>query len=145
MTPDINVLVAASRADHVHNGIAYRWLTASLRAAANGARFDLLPMTIAGFLRLVTNERIFPDATPIEAAVEFIDALLDAPGVDVLALGGEWRTLQRMLLDEGLSGNAIPDAWIAAAVRANGCHLVTFDRGFRRLLGKRELTVLAAR
>jgi len=145
MTPDINVLIAASRADHVHHGIARRWLTKALRASSSGARLDVMPMAIAGFFRLVTHERVFPDPTPLEAAVAFIDALLSAPGVDVLALGTEWETLKRSVLDEGLTGNAIPDAWIAAAVRANNAHLVTFDRGFRRLLGKRELTILPTR
>ena len=143
MTPDINVLVAASRTDHVHHRTAYRWLTAALRASASGARLDLMPMVIVGFLRLVTHERVFPDPTPIDRAVEFVDALLSAPGVDILALGTEWPTLQRLVLDEALRGNAIPDAWIAATVQANASHLVTFDKGFKRLLGKRQLTVLA--
>jgi toxin-antitoxin system PIN domain toxin len=143
MTPDINVLLAASRADHVHHRVARRWLTAALCAASNGARFEVMPMVTAGFLRLATNKRVFPDPMPIETAVEFVEALLSAPGVDVLTLGTEWPTLQRLVLDEGLTGSAISDAWIAAAVRANNAHLVTFDRGFRRLLGKRDLTILS--
>jgi toxin-antitoxin system PIN domain toxin len=144
MTPDINVLVAASRSDHVHHRVANRWLNEALLAAANGARFDVLPMVIAGFLRLVTHDRVFPHPTPVHRAVEFIEALLSSPGVDVIALGAEWPTLARLVLDDRLTGNAVPDAWIAAAVRTNGGHLVTFDRGFRRLLGKRELTLLAS-
>src|SRR5262245_36950466 len=91
MTPDVNVLVAASRADHVHHHVAHRWLTQALRASATGSRLDVMPMVIVGFLRLVTHERVFPDPTPIDAAVEFIDALLSAPGVDVLALGASGR------------------------------------------------------
>src|SRR4030095_11665588 len=142
-TPDINVLVAASRADHVHHRIANRWLNGAITAAATGSRLDVLPMVIAGFLQLVTNNRVFPEPTPLDRAVEFIEALLSTPGVDVLALGAEWPTLHRLVLDEGLTGNAIPDAWIAAAVRANNTHLVTFDRDFRNLLSKRELTVLS--
>jgi predicted nucleic acid-binding protein len=66
MTPDINVLVAASRADHVHHRVARRWLDEALAAAASGARFDVLPMVIASFLRLVTHHRVFPDPTPID-------------------------------------------------------------------------------
>lgn len=37
---------------------------------------------------------------------------------------------------------SIIGAWIAAAVRTIGGHLVTFHEGFRRLLGNAELTVL---
>jgi hypothetical protein len=33
-------------------------------------------MVAAGFLRLVTNVRVFPDPSPIKEAVAFIDALL---------------------------------------------------------------------
>jgi predicted nucleic acid-binding protein len=44
--------------------------------------------------------------------------------------------------EHDLTGNGVPDAWIAAAVHANHEHLVTFDRGFARLLARRELTIL---
>lgn len=44
--------------------------------------------------------------------------------------------------EHDLAANDLMDAWIAAAVRVLGSHLVTFDRGFRRLLSRNELTVL---
>lgn len=94
MTPDINVLVAASRADHPHHTKA------------------------------------------------LIDALLAVPGVEILEGGREWPTLRRLCMEGKLAGNAIPDAWIAAAVKINSGRLVTFDRGFTALLGKSELTLL---
>ncbi len=97
-----------------------------------------------GFLRLVTNTRVFPDPTPIDVATEFLDALLSAPGVEIPSLGREWPLLRHLIIEQSLSGNAIPDAWIAAAIRANNGHLVTFDRGFTKLLSRREVTVLTA-
>jgi uncharacterized protein len=57
--------------------------------------------------------------------------------------GREWPGLKQLSIDHALAANDIPDAWIAAAVRTAGSHLVTFDRGFRRLLGRAELTILA--
>ncbi len=78
----------------------------------------------------------------IADAISFIDALLSVPGVEVSELGREWPTLRQLCIDQALSANDVPDAWIAAAVRATGSHLVTFDRGFSRLLGRSELTVL---
>ena len=39
-------------------------------------------------------------------------------------------------------GNAIPDAWIAAAAQSHRVHLVTFDKGFRRLMKASLVTVL---
>jgi predicted nucleic acid-binding protein len=44
--------------------------------------------------------------------------------------------------DHHLAANAITDAWIAAAVKTLGSHLVTFDREFASLLGRSQLTVL---
>ena len=41
-----------------------------------------------------------------------------------------------------LTGNDIPDAWIAAAVLAHHDHLVSFDKGFRRFLKANEFTLL---
>jgi len=43
----------------------------------------LLPMIAAGFLRLVTNPRVFSEPDSAEDAIAFIDALLDSPGVDL--------------------------------------------------------------
>jgi predicted nucleic acid-binding protein len=54
----------------------------------------------------------------------------------------EAGALRRLCLDGALSGNAIPDAWIAAAVKVMNGRLVTLDRGFTRLLSKSELLLL---
>jgi toxin-antitoxin system PIN domain toxin len=142
MTPDINVLVAASRVDHPHYATAREWLDEAIAACETGSSIEVLPMVAAGFLRLVTNVRVFPDSTPIKEALAFMDALLAIPGVELTDGGGEWPTLRRMCLEGNLTGNAIPDAWIAAAVKSGNRRLVTFDRGFTRLLGRSELTVL---
>jgi predicted nucleic acid-binding protein len=85
---------------------------------------------------------VFPDPTPLEAAVEFLDVLFATTGVEVVSVGSEWPIFRNLLVDKGLNGNDVPDAWIAAAVRANNGHLVTFDRGFTKLLNKRDLTIL---
>lgn len=100
-------------------------------------------MVATGFLRLATHPKVFVAPTPIAAAIEFIDSLLAIPGVDMPELGREWPTLRQWSRDHDLAANDITDAWIAAAVRTLGSHLVTFDRGFTRLLGRTELTVLS--
>jgi predicted nucleic acid-binding protein len=53
MTPDVNVLVAASRSDHPHHRIARSWLEDTASAAASGGTLILMPMVLASFLRLV--------------------------------------------------------------------------------------------
>jgi toxin-antitoxin system PIN domain toxin len=144
MTPDVNVLVAASRADHPHHVVARDWLERAVGAAGAGAAFTLMPMVLASFLRLVTSPKIFQVATPIEDAVAFVDALLESPGVQLAPLGPEWSKLRQLCLDKQLRGNDVPDAWLSAAVAHMGEHLVSFDRDFRKLLARSQFTLLAA-
>lgn len=94
MTPDVNVLVAASRTDHPHHEAARAWLEAALNASAVQQPLAILPMVAAGFVRLVTHPKVFREPTPIAAALEFMHALLDAPGVYLPALGQEWPEVE---------------------------------------------------
>lgn len=143
MTPDVNVLLAASRTDHPHYARAVAWLEAARSACVTGQPLVILPMVAAGFLRLATHPRVFTQPTPLPAAMEFLTAVLGSPGVEMLPLGPEWPMFVRLCAEHELAGNDIPDAWVAAAVRTSHEHLVTFDRGFRRFLSTRELTILA--
>ena len=99
-------------------------------------------MVVASFLRLVTNAKIFVHPTPVEHAVEFLDALLTVPGVEMPYLGAEWAIMRQLCVEKKLSANAIPDAWLAAAVTQLGEHLVTFDADFKKLLKRTQVTVL---
>ena len=138
MTPDVNILVAASREDHPHHAAAATWLKAAVEAQA----LALLPMVATSFVRIVTNARIFPTPTSPQTALHFINALLDATDLPLLPLSSEWERFCELVDSPALSGNAIPDAWIAAAVTQHGEHLVTFDRDFRKLLTRSQVTVL---
>lgn len=142
MTPDVNVLVAASRSDHPHHAVARAWLEEAVGASGNGPALTLLPMVLASYLRLVTSPKIFQAPTPVGDAVAFVDALLACPGVHPAPLGPEWPRLRQLCLDKQLGGNDVPDAWIAAAVAHLAEHLVSFDRDFRRLLARGQLTLL---
>jgi toxin-antitoxin system PIN domain toxin len=142
MTPDVNLLVAASRSDHPHHKIAYACINEAVAACAEGATLKLMPMVVASFLRLVTNPKIFVKPTPVQIAVEFVDALLAVPGIEMPELGVEWPILRQLCIAKKLAANDIPDAWLAAAVIHLGEHLVTFDSDFKKLLGRTQVTVL---
>ena len=142
MTPDVNVLVAAARSDHPHHAVARAWLEETLARAESDTVCTLMPMVLASFLRLVTSPKIFKRPTPIQEAVGFVDALLTLPGVQLAELGPEWRRLRALCLDKKLSGNEVPDAWLVAAVAQRGEHLVSFDRDFKKLLGRGQFTLL---
>ncbi|MCU7374265.1 PIN domain-containing protein [Paucibacter sp. O1-1] len=142
MTPDVNVLVAASRSDHPHHIVARTWLEDALAAAESGAVLTLMPMVIASLLRLVTSPKIFVQPTPVADAVAFVDAILAAPGVQLASLGTEWPRLRQLCLEKQLSGNDLPDGWLAAAVDQQAEHLVSFDRDFKKLLARTRFTLL---
>jgi len=142
MTPDVNVLVAASRGDHPHHAVARQWLEDAISASRAGSPLTLMPMVLASFLRLVTSPKIFQQATPSKDAVAFIDAVLASPGVQLSPVGPEWPKLRQLCLDKQLTCNDLPDAWLSAAVTHRGEHLVTFDRDFRKLLTRSQFTLL---
>jgi uncharacterized protein len=145
MTPDVNVLVAAFRADHAHHAAARSWLDQSRRACLAGrTSLTLLPVVVTGFLRLVTNARVFVQPDAVRDAVAFVDALLASPGVEWPAQPeNSWPLLRSKLLARARGGNLVTDTWIAALVEAHGEHLVTFDRDFTGLLAVNDLTLLA--
>ena len=142
MTPDVNVLIAASRRDHAHHAPALEWLEGALDASAGGQPLAILPMVASGFLRLATHPRVFVEPTPLKAAQVFLHAVLDSPGVSMPALGEEWPLFEKLCAQHKLRGNAIPDAWIAAAAQSHHLQLVTFDKDFRRLMKPGTVTVL---
>jgi predicted nucleic acid-binding protein len=50
--------------------------------------------------------------------------------------------MRQLCLVNRLHANAIPDAWLAAAVVHLGEHLVTFDSDFKKILKRSQATVL---
>lgn len=142
MTPDVNVLVAASRIDHPHHRVARLWLEQALADAGQGTLLKLQPMVIASFLRLVTHPKIFVHPTPMVEALRFIEALLASPGVVQPALGPEWPALRELCSDKGLIANDVPDAWLAAAAIHQGETVASFDADFKRLLPRSQFVRL---
>ncbi|WP_341643749.1 TA system VapC family ribonuclease toxin [Thauera sp. SDU_THAU2] len=142
MTPDVNILVAASRQDHPHHAPALTWLEQAIADSETNTSLAVLPMVASGFLRLVTHPRVFVQPTPLPNAQAFLAALLGAPGVSMLPLRNEWPYFIALCAQHKLTGNAIPDAWIAAAAHYHHLRLVTFDKGFRKLLKPSMVTVL---
>jgi toxin-antitoxin system PIN domain toxin len=142
VTPDVSVLVAASRSDHPHHATARVWLEQALINAGQGTPLTLQPIVIASFLRLATHPKIFVQPTPMSEALRFVDALLSAPGVQQPALAAEWPQFRKLCADKALAANDVPDAWLAAAVIQQGEHVVSFDADFKRLLSRKQFTRL---
>jgi uncharacterized protein len=86
--------------------------------------------------------KIFVQATPIADASTFVDANLAMPGVEMASSGTERPELRQLCLDPQLHGNDLPDAWLAAAVKQQAEHLVSFERDFKKLLPRSRFTPL---
>ena len=96
MTPDVNILVAASRRDHVHHAPALAWLEGALETSTDGQMLAILPMVACGFLRLTTHPKVFVEPTPLKAAQAFLRAVLDTPNVTMPMLGEEWSLFEKL-------------------------------------------------
>ncbi len=103
----------------------------------------VLPMqVVSGFLRLVTNAKIFPNPSSSNQAVDFVDWLLEDPHVSLLGQCSEWRDFRNLVLDKQLSANQVPHAHLAALSLSLSEPFVTFDKGFRQLLPRSLLVLL---
>lgn len=145
MTPDVNVLVAAMRRDRPPHAVARSWLEVAVQTATRTAPLTLLPVVVVGHVRVVTDRRFYSNPTTSTAdALAFVEALLAQPHVRLVTQGDEWPGVVELCNRYTLAGPILSDAWVAASVLQLNEHLVTFDRGFRRLLPPRHVTVLSA-
>lgn len=140
---DINVLIYAHREDAPEHAGYAEWLR---RLAEGGEPFALSSFTLAGFLRIVTNPRIFDPPTPPPTAVAFCQSLLALPrAVLVQPSHRHWHILVELLRETGIRGAGVSDAYLAALAIEHGCELVSTDGGFARFPGLRWRHPLAPR
>jgi uncharacterized protein len=144
MLPDVDVLVAAHRADHPQHKAAIDWLRVALKGAKDGQVLVLHMQVISRFLRLVTNAKVFLNPSTTEKAVDFVDWLLENAQVRLLVQTSEWINFRSLVLDKKLSANQVPNAHQAALPLSLSKPFVTFDKGFRQLLPRSLLVLLPA-
>jgi hypothetical protein len=131
--PDVNVLVYAHRADAANHD-RHR---AYLEALVNGpAAFGLVDLVLSGFLRVVTHPRIFKTPTPVEHALDFVNALRARPNAVRVAAGARhWDRFTSLVAVTGARGNIVPDAYLAAIAIESGNEWITTDRDYARFPG----------
>lgn len=146
MTPDVNLLVASMRLDHPHHALAFDHIHAQLKLAAqrpNEASVVLLGVAVAGFIRVVTNRKIFQLPSTLQQAIDFVDALLLSPGVVFQGAGSHWLGFKDLCLRAEISPDSMTDAWIAACTLQMGEILHTFDRDFKKILPAENLYLVS--
>jgi len=127
---DVNVLVDAFRPDAPTHEPVRAWLDA---ARSGPEPIALLPEVAAAFVRICTNRRIWRVPSPSADALGFVSALAASPAVAWHRPGPRhWGLFVSLVADLSLSGDDVPDAYLAAAAIDLGTTFVTSDRGFTR-------------
>jgi toxin-antitoxin system PIN domain toxin len=135
---DVNVLVYAHRQDLPQHERISAWLGEEVES---GRSFALCDASLTGFLRIVTNGRVFTSPTPLDVALQSIEELRGQPGAVHVSPGGRhWGLFAELCSNVGARANDIPDAYLAALAIESGSELVTADRGFGRFPGLRWST-----
>lgn len=126
---DTNFLVYAHRSDNPFHLIAR---TSIERLVQGMLPWGVPVVCLHEFLAVVTNPKIFKQATPRKLAFEQIDALLAQPGARLLSVTARHLAVLRELSESGqTTGAQFHDARVAAICLENGVNtLWTADRDF---------------
>lgn len=131
---DVNVLVYAHRVDASPDHRAYAsWLR---RMATGDSDFGLSEAVLSGFVRVVTNPRVFREPTPPAQAFAFCDQLRRRPHARILRPGARnWDIFRSLCEVTGARGKLIADAGHAALAIECGCEWITTDSDYARFPG----------
>jgi uncharacterized protein len=89
------------------------------------------------FLAIVTHPRIYDPPTPIESALDHVEAWLEAPMLILLAETDQhWSALRSVVTASKVTGGRIHDARVAALCHQHNVReLWSADRDFGRFAG----------
>jgi uncharacterized protein len=128
---DTNILVYAHREDAAFHAVA----ASRLRHLAEGHAPWAIPWPcVHEFLGIVTHPRIYDPPTPLDVALDTVDAWLQAPTLLLLSEADDyWPHLRSLVVAGKVVGPKIHDARIAAICRQHAVReLWPADRDFSR-------------
>jgi uncharacterized protein len=132
---DANLLVYAHVLSMPQHGRAKTWLDGEIN---RGGRVGLPWPSLLGFLRLVTNPRVFARPEPLEQAWRTALRWLDNPNVWIPVPTERHREMVGPLLAAATGRpNLVPDAHLAALAIEHGLELCSADGDFARFPGLR--------
>jgi toxin-antitoxin system PIN domain toxin len=128
---DTNILVYAHREDSPFHQAAFRRV---VELAEGPATWAIPWPCLHEFLAIVTHPRIYAPPTPLDRALDQVDAWLESPTLAVLAESTtHWLTLRTLLAGGRIAGAQVHDARVAALCRQHGVReLWSADRDFSR-------------
>ena len=126
--PDVNVLVAAYRSDSPEHERCRSWL----RSVVNSDHaFGVSELVLSGFLRIVTNPRVFRQPSPLADAIESVKTIRSAPHcVDLRPNERHWRIFAQLCELAEARGNLVSDAYHAALAIESGSEWISLDGDF---------------
>ena len=132
---DTNVLVNAFRLEVPGQK---RYLGFVEEMINGDSSYAVCDFVVNGFIRTVTNRKIYLDPDPLDRAVEFAETYRNQP--HAVLVGGKdrhWEIFTRLGRQTGAKGNLIPDTYLAALAIEHGCEFVTCDADFAKFQGLR--------
>jgi toxin-antitoxin system PIN domain toxin len=129
---DTNILIYAAETSFPEHTRARAQLEAWRSSAA--AWYLTWPI-VYEFLRVTTHAAVFRRPWTLDAAFSFVEALLAAPGLDVLGATERHPAVARECFDAGadLRGNILHDAHTAVLMREHGIRRIySRDRDYHR-------------
>lgn len=128
--PDVNLLLFAEVSDYSQHAHAKRWWESAL---SGGTTVGLALPVLFGFLRIVTNPRIFGRPMPVRIAIERINLWLSRPIVQLLSPGPTHVELAfEFLRVLGTAGNLTTDVQLAVLAREHRGVIHSNDSDFSR-------------
>ena len=138
---DANVLIYAYNADAPEHPRVHAWLE-DLFAA--GEPVGIPWLALWAFVRVATNPRLSSTPKPAAEVFPIVRGLLAHPQVLVIEPGARHaETLERLVVDNRISGTLMTDAVFAALAIEHGATLASTDRDFSRFSGLRWINPLA--
>lgn len=139
--PDVNLLVYAHRVESPEHERYAEWL---IETAQGPEPFALSELGASGFVRIVTNQKIWDEPTTLDDALEFIQRLRARSNARLLTHGPEsWNIFAQLCRAARARGKLVADAYHAALAIEHGCEFITADADFGRFPGLRQRHPLA--
>ncbi len=135
--PDVNVLIYALHRDFPQHMAAVGWL----EREGNGSEAVGVPdYVLSSYVRIATNPRLVAMSITPETAFADCDQFRNIVTFQSIAEGERhWQLFERLVLESGVSGPHITDAYLAAFAMESNATFVTFDKGFTKFRGLRLL------
>jgi len=132
---DANVLIYAVDETSPHHLAAHTWLDDAL----SHVEPVIIPwICILAFIRITTHQGLSASPLSVNQAMDIVDSWVASPAVRTDYSTPQAADLLRRNLEEnGVGGNLVNDAWLAALAVEADAELVSFDNDFQRFAGVR--------